>query len=363
MADRSSWSHYATVTTNTAKISGTSTEIVGYLDLSELDATFFSNAKADGSDIVIVPSGETTDENKLPRELVGFSTSTNEGQLFFGPITVTSATSTSWDVWVGNASAAETNSTSVWSQYVAVYHLEEDPSGTAPQMSDSTVNEHDLTTRGSMSSGDSVTGKIGNSLDLDGDDDGLDADDTVIHPNTSFTFMVWVKTPDKSDNMMICGNGNNTNGWYFFYLSGEDIWRFNLGGFAGFRLDMPFSVYDITNNTWAHVCGRLDIDGSTNTVSFIMDGEEKATDTVSTTTTTPSNNLYAGYYGTADRLNWLGEIDEFRIYDGAMSDDQVATEYEQQNDPASFWTYGSTQSTGEPPTTPEQNALFFGGGA
>jgi hypothetical protein len=44
-------------------------------------------------------------------------------------------------VYYGNAAAAETNDADTWNaDYSVVYHLKEDPAGTAPQAKDSTAN-------------------------------------------------------------------------------------------------------------------------------------------------------------------------------------------------------------------------------
>lgn len=74
------------------------------------------------------------------------------------------------------------NKTSTWAgiPYKLVSHLQEDPSSGAPQMLDATSNNHDGTSFGSMTSGDSVSGKVGNGLDFDGSDDYIsfgDSDD------------------------------------------------------------------------------------------------------------------------------------------------------------------------------------------
>ena len=66
----------------------------------------------------------------------------------------------------------DTPAQSVWdSNFKAVYHMAQDPSGTAPQLLDSTVNSIDGTSMGSMTSADLVEGSIGKAIDFDGTDD------------------------------------------------------------------------------------------------------------------------------------------------------------------------------------------------
>lgn len=61
----------------------------------------------------------------------------------------------------------------VWSNgYEAVWHMNQDPSGTPPQILDS-LSTFDLTTSGTMTTGDLIDGEVGKALDMDGTDDRL----------------------------------------------------------------------------------------------------------------------------------------------------------------------------------------------
>ena len=57
-----------------------------------------------------------------------------------------------------------------WSDYIAVYHYNDDPSGS---LTDATGNGQ-ATTVGSMTSGDLVDGAIGKAWDFDGSDDRVE---------------------------------------------------------------------------------------------------------------------------------------------------------------------------------------------
>ena len=75
--------------------------------------------------------------------------------------------------YVGNT--GDSPAQQVWdSNFLAVYHMAQDPSGTAPQVIDSTSNNNDATTNGAMTSADLVDGPTGKGLNLDGGDDYLD---------------------------------------------------------------------------------------------------------------------------------------------------------------------------------------------
>ena len=62
-----------------------------------------------------------------------------------------------------------TPSQQVWnSNFVAVYHMAQDPSGTAPQILDSTSNANHGTSNGTMTSGDLIDAAVGKALYFDG---------------------------------------------------------------------------------------------------------------------------------------------------------------------------------------------------
>ncbi|MDX9896476.1 MAG: LamG-like jellyroll fold domain-containing protein [Desulfofustis sp.] len=74
------------------------------------------------------------------------------------------------DTYVG--ATGDTLAQSVWdANFAAVYHMAQDPSGTAPQLLDSTANNRRLATAGSMAAADLVDGLLGKSIAFDGIDD------------------------------------------------------------------------------------------------------------------------------------------------------------------------------------------------
>ncbi|MCB0127370.1 MAG: DUF2341 domain-containing protein, partial [Caldilineaceae bacterium] len=79
--------------------------------------------------------------------------------------------------------------TGVWdTNYVGVWHLNEDPSGGAPQMLDSTTNGYHLTSAGTMTNADVVAGQVNSGIELDGTDDYL------ISPNMESNFSLETMT-------------------------------------------------------------------------------------------------------------------------------------------------------------------------
>jgi len=89
-----------------------------------------------------------------------------------------------------SATADGQNAAGVWVDYIAVWHMEEDPSGTAPQILDSTSDKLNGTSSGSMTSSDLVEGFISKGIDFDGIDDVIDIPSFTLQVN--FTYTMWV---------------------------------------------------------------------------------------------------------------------------------------------------------------------------
>jgi hypothetical protein len=103
-----------------------------------VQASLFTHADSDGTDIVVTAGDETT---RLKRELVTYDAVAGELELYVRLPSLSSVTDTEIYVYYGNAGAAEANDPDTWSaDYGVVYHLKEDPAGAAPQSRDSTAN-------------------------------------------------------------------------------------------------------------------------------------------------------------------------------------------------------------------------------
>lgn len=67
---------------------------------------------------------------------------------------------------------------------LAMWHMDQDPSGSAPQMLDSTSNDKHATSAGSMTAGDLVDAAVGKALNFDGSNDTVSASGTGILDRT-----------------------------------------------------------------------------------------------------------------------------------------------------------------------------------
>ena len=129
----------------------------------------YSDIKAGGDDIRFIAEDNST---ALDYEIERFDdTGTSSLWVRVPVIGRNDAKGYIW-LYYGNAAAsAGANPTGVWSSsHKAVWHMKDDPSGT---VLDSTSNANNLTSEGTMTSGDLVNGKIGKGIYFDGIDDAL----------------------------------------------------------------------------------------------------------------------------------------------------------------------------------------------
>jgi hypothetical protein len=86
----------------------------------------------------------------------------------------------------------------VWdSNFVAVYHMSQDPSAGGACILDSTVNGNHGTPYGSMTSGDLVAGHIGKAIEFDGVDDYIDlGNGASLYPATAINIETSVSCPN-----------------------------------------------------------------------------------------------------------------------------------------------------------------------
>ncbi|MEZ5227838.1 MAG: DUF2341 domain-containing protein [Acidimicrobiales bacterium] len=106
--------------------------------------------------------------------------------------TVSSTTDTSFHLYYGAANAADQQRpTAVWGDAEAVWHLDRDPAGSAPQLDDLSAHRRDGLSSGSMTSTDLVSGVAGKAIDFDGIDDVLQAQPFAVASDV-LTLSAWV---------------------------------------------------------------------------------------------------------------------------------------------------------------------------
>ncbi|MDD1665937.1 MAG: DUF2341 domain-containing protein [Methanomicrobiales archaeon] len=318
------------------------------IDDPELDDTDY--VRTDGYDMFFTASDGTT-----PRSYEVEYFARNGGHLiaWVKVPTLSSSADTVLYLYYGNPGAPNQQSPgSVWdSNYKGVWHLADDPSistdgdcgGGTKEVCDSTANNADGDSLGSMTSADLVTARIDGGYEMDGTDDAVDTADAPFDFTGNFTMSAWVdRTTGGSTSRHVISK------------------RFGGGGSGGFSLAVGNmgEVYCQTDN------------GASNVNSYTAQGVVTAaagwqflvairagstcriyvnnadlTSTFGTHTTMATNN-YALRIGehTDGTDNWLGYVDEVRVSDVARSLNWMTTEYNNQNNPGTFIFVGGRQT-------------------
>uniref|UniRef100_UPI0016047CB9 DUF2341 domain-containing protein n=1 Tax=Stieleria mannarensis TaxID=2755585 RepID=UPI0016047CB9 len=327
-------------------------DLVGFPLLVHLgtDADLAAFAQADADDILFTAGDGTT---KLAHEVELFTSAT--GELFAWVKTDLSASQDSrLYLYYGNAAATnQQDVVNVWnSGFQGVWHLNDSPDGTPGEINDSTANNNDGTTEGTMDASDLVTAKIGGGLDFDEVDDLIRINDSASLDSTASTatIEVWVNWDNVADGdhqiLMTSSNrfttgskdgyewASNGSGDHFYYPEGGTDPNYVLGS----------SPY--TNGVWHHVA--LTQDFASKEVEIYVDGVAMSftSDTLATTWTIladPADWLWGGNPDRATRY-FDGMMDEIRVSNLVRSQDWIQASFASQDNPSAFFSLGSAET-------------------
>jgi len=234
-----------------------------------------------------------------------------------------------------NSAAAE----NVWdADFKGVWHLPEDPSGTPPQIRDSTSNNNDGTSESSMTPNDQVPGKIDGSLEFDNVDDYVDMEDpSSLNMGTSnFTIEAWVKlnasTTENWPTIVDKGAGSPTEPgyWFFWYHSYTPPFiRLTISNGTQ-RIEVDDQDTDVEDGSWYYVVGVVDR-GANGTI--YVNGSLTATEDFSSF----EGSIDAAYNftlscATDDRAVWDGVLDEVRVSKTVRNASWIKVSYESERD-------------------------------
>ena len=236
-----------------------------------------------------------------------------------------------------DASSGE-NATGVWDvNYIAVYHMSENPTGT---VFDSTSNRYHLTSGGTMASDDLIAGPIGNAIDFDGINDVL--------TNTSFDwassgpatleFWNYVATADVKDSGVagFSVNGSERFSNHFPWGNGNAYWDYGTCCDAG----RVFGGYSAYYNTWAYTASRSQgLGGSAQNILVNMN--TLASKTSSDGPTAVLQDFRIGNFNGASYFK--GRVDEVRVSNVYRSNDWINQTYQMMANQNSFVSFGSEE--------------------
>ena len=349
MAYPTGYTKYQEVTIDSSKVTADQTDFPIYVDLSNLDKTtdIFDTCRTDGGDIRVTKSDGTT---QLPREVVAIDTTAKTGELHLKYTgTLSSSSDTVIRIYYNGtdtepASDATYGSQNVWSGYEAVYHLQN-------LTSDSTGNSYTLTNNNTVTN---TAVKMGNGADF-----GTSNTDKSLNIN---------------NDLGITGGTISITGWFrmnteistdaqrFFSQQDEGTRVSNFIGYLYNSGDRLLKWYRAKNYvgtdlvSYATTLGTDDIhyigyiyDG-TNIKGYLA-GSEVASGTASGNGTTAGSDRFSigvsqdPAEGTFTNYSSI-DADEVRVSSTALSSTWIATEYNNQSSPSTFYSVGEEQGGG-----------------
>ncbi|MFX1380664.1 MAG: DUF2341 domain-containing protein, partial [Promethearchaeota archaeon] len=351
------FTYYKLILIDHNMVSGTGSHINFPVLISLIDENLRYHAQPDGDDIAFSFGGDWLSHEI---ELFNQSYTTTHAQLIVWvqvPFLSTSV-NTIITMYYGNSTmSSRENPSGVWSSnYVNVLHLNEDPSGT---VFDSTSYSNDGISLGSMNSLDLISSKIGKGFELDGIDDIISVSESASLDSTSdeSTLSIWLKwvdpTAGRYQRIMTTSNrflANPTppptviqsDGFEWAVQPDGDHFFYPWGGNS---LDYNLAINPFANSYWHYVV--LTLKYSTRTVELYLNGTSLSlfTENVPTYWTQLANldDWLWGGNNIASGSQFQGIFDEIRVSNIERSSDWILTEFNNQNDPTSFYTIGSEQ--------------------
>src|SRR6266571_5013276 len=253
--------------------------------------------------------------------------------------TISASSNTVIYIYYGNSSITSSteNPTGVWdTNFQAVWHMNQNPSTAAStdcaggagtkELCDSTSNNLDGDSIGTMTAGDLVAAKVGDGIDFDGTDDAIQIPSFTL--GTSFTLENWFKA------------NNLGAGVYHGHMSNNNA--FGNAGHRWLGTDGTNNTWDaastetscttggLATGTWYHQVVTYD----TTNLRCYQDGTLVLTTPFSYSAVTSTFGLAYTRATATEYFN--GTLDEARVSNMARSADWIKTEYNNLSNPGGF---------------------------
>jgi 6-phosphogluconolactonase (cycloisomerase 2 family) len=304
----------------------------------------FTKAQSGGQDIRFSDSDGST---ALNYEIEKWNANTQLASVWVKvPQVNASSTNDYIYMYYGDSTAADgQNASGTWdSNFKAVWHLDENPAGSAPQMSDSSGNGNSATSN-SMSSSDNIAGQIASSTRFGTGGASTKyltkADNATLDLSTAGTIEAWVYAINANNGNGIIHKGQlhafTDEAYSLQTYSGPGVdFYINAGG--GTNTFLSGSTF--SQNAWHHIVGTWD---GTNAKIYI-DGTLDASvgSTVSVLNSSGALQIGTQTLDSPSSEAWQGNLDDPRISDIARSAAWIRAEY--LNGTNAFNTFGSEES-------------------
>ncbi|HEY6350972.1 MAG TPA: DUF2341 domain-containing protein, partial [Candidatus Angelobacter sp.] len=317
---------------------------------------------ANGYDIVFTADAEGM--VKLDHEVETYDPATGTIRCWVRIPTLSHTTDTVIYLQYGSSSISTStqNPAGVWdTNYVGVWHL---ANGSTLNPADSTANQNNGTNNGATP----TTGQIDGAAAFNGSSQFVSLPQLGTFSDTSaLTLSAWVNPNSGSGVQKVIALTGNTGS-----VSGTPVYTFvanlnaNNGKFVAETGKAHFSTDDatapnaFTTGQWSYLSGTFD--GSK--VTLYVNGVNQATALYSSADVLSfinGNGWSIGQYvedGAAQQW-WNGSIDEVRVSSSLRSPDWIATEYNNQSSPSTFYSVGA-ENTISVSVSPASSAVYGG---
>jgi len=323
-----SWPYRKPIIIDHTKVAADLTDFPVLIDITDVDLA--AKAQDDGDDIVF------TDYygNKLDHEIEYFDCSTGRLVAWVRIPLLSSTEDTTIYMYYGNPPASnQENAFGVWdSNFLAVHHLEE----TSGAVYDSTINNNHGTPYNGVQQG--VPGKINSAAYFDGINDRIILSQ-VFSTENQFTMEAWIYA--ETGARYFISQWDNNNGVFIQVgATGNSIEWYINGGSAGST--------SISLNTWYYVVATYE---GSDARLYLNAGAPI------TKASSPPNWPSQGTYISdryAGQRQFHGYIDEVRLSNIARSAEWIKTCFNNQYNPASYYTVGIEQQA-----PPSETIMFI----
>ena len=297
----------------------TQTDFPGYVNLARLGITTLAEAQ---SVRVYADSAKTTE---WAREIV----SVTEMHVKVPSLTSTVSMFVDWDgVRSDYAVTATYGAQNVWTEYEAVWHLNEDPGGVSPQMLDATGNGYDLEARGSMTSADLVDDHLGKAIELDGSGD-------YFSTPTSFNTYPATAGEIRYTSAIISDIPSNEDGGIVFFSNFNGLRVFDGGLLEQSRGDnsgTDTSASQVDDGNRYHVAA---VCNQANEYRLYRNGVQVLQKNI-TDTEASNDEIWVGKHN-GNAYNLDARISEVRWSKKDLGSNWATTEHNNQNAESTFW--------------------------
>jgi hypothetical protein len=295
-----------------------------------------------GYDIIF--TSDAAGVNKLDHEIESYDPVTGTVNFWVRVPALSHSTDTVIYMQYGSSAVTTTleNKAGVWdSNYLGVWHL---PKAGGLTAKDSTADGNN----GTITGASGIQGVIDGGASFNGSGQFIDVGNgsSLQITGTSLTIEAWIKTSESNpapwERILAKETPGNTDPFLAYGLirhSGTNLLNLGIatgGAGTGVGLDSHSSL---TMGAWTHVVGSYD--GSTLRIFMngVLDNQTAATGNITST----NQDVVLGA-DTASNIEYFnGSMDEVRLSNVARSSGWVATEYANQNSPATFYSVGPEQ--------------------